>query len=99
MMTQRMQPNPGEYGYHSREHDEDPTCHTTHEGDTPCQVVETTNDERFVFCVSCRYAVSWLEHTLLQYAIDCPRCGANKQFGPGVYADDFHGYTLFGTDS
>ena len=41
-MKRRMKPNPDkrETGYHSREHDEDPTCHKTHEGDTPCEPVE-----------------------------------------------------------
>lgn len=42
----RMQPNPKElkankYGYHAKEHDEDPTCHKTHDGDTPCLPVES----------------------------------------------------------
>jgi hypothetical protein len=42
-MKRRMKPNPDprEKGYHSREHDEDPTCHKTHEGDTPCEPVES----------------------------------------------------------
>jgi len=38
----RMQANKSEKdGYHSREHNEDPTCHKTHEGDTPCVPVES----------------------------------------------------------
>ncbi len=51
-MKRRMKPNPDkrETGYHSHEHDEDPTCHKTHEGDTPCEPVE---EERF-FCSSCQ---------------------------------------------
>jgi len=42
-----MKPNidPRETGYHSHEHDEDPTCHKTHNGDTPCEPVETVMDE------------------------------------------------------
>ena len=37
----RMKPNPHEAeGYHSREHDEDVTCHETHFGNTPCEPVE-----------------------------------------------------------
>jgi hypothetical protein len=41
-MKRRMKANADkrETGYHSREHDEDPTCHKTHEGDTPCEPVE-----------------------------------------------------------
>ena len=39
----RMQKNPDsrETGYHSREHDEDPTCHATGPNDTPCVPVVT----------------------------------------------------------
>ena len=44
MMTdrkRRMKPNPHEAeGYHSREHDEDVTCHETYFGNTPCEPVE-----------------------------------------------------------
>ena len=42
-MKRRMKANADkrETGYHSREHDEDPTCHKTHEGDTPCEPVES----------------------------------------------------------
>jgi hypothetical protein len=42
-MKRRMKPNADkrETGYHSHEHDEDPTCHKTHEGDTPCEPVES----------------------------------------------------------
>jgi len=43
-MKQRMKPNPQEKtGYHSVEHDEDPTCHKTHEGDTPCEPIDEAN--------------------------------------------------------
>lgn len=51
-------------------------------------------DDRYVNCIRCAHAVSWLEHTMLRTAVDCPRCGAKNQFGPGVYVDDFRGYTL-----
>ena len=39
----RMQGNPKETGYHRWDHDEDPTCHKTHEGDTPC--IPVPNDK------------------------------------------------------
>jgi hypothetical protein len=41
-MNRRMKPNSDkrETGYHAREHDEDPTCHRTHDGDTPCEPVD-----------------------------------------------------------
>ena len=50
--------------------------------------------DRYVTCIRCAHAVSWLEHTSLRAAVDCPRCGAKAQFGPGVYVKDFKGYTL-----
>jgi len=44
-VKQRMKPNLKEKdGYHSREHDEDPTCHKTHGGDTPCEPVVFLGD-------------------------------------------------------
>ena len=36
--------DPREIGYHSREHDEDPTCHRTNDTDTPCEPVEPVSE-------------------------------------------------------
>lgn len=38
--------------------------------------------------------MSWFENQHLRCAVDCPKCGAKNQFGPGVFVDDFHGYTM-----
>ena len=41
MKKRRMKPNPHESGYHSREHDEDPTCHAINDRDTQaCEPVD-----------------------------------------------------------
>jgi hypothetical protein len=50
--------------------------------------------ERYVQCISCGHFTSWLEHVSLHADVSCPDCGARKQFGPGVYVDDFRGYTM-----
>ena len=40
-MKRRMKANPHEKGYHSREHDEDPTCHAINERDKQaCEPVD-----------------------------------------------------------
>ena len=53
-MKRRMKPNADkrETGYHSREHDEYPTCHKTHEGDTPCEPVES-DTPNIAICLKC----------------------------------------------
>lgn len=50
--------------------------------------------DKFVTCINCVYAITWLNHDSLKCAVDCPSCGAKNQFGPDVYVPDFRGYTL-----
>lgn len=50
--------------------------------------------ERYVKCINCAHAISWHAHEHLRVALDCHNCGCKKQFGPGIYIDDFQGYTL-----
>ena len=54
--------------------------------------------DRYVTCMRCGYIMSWFAHTQLRVAVDCPECGpkpvASEQFGPGVYVEDFCGYTI-----
>ena len=50
--------------------------------------------DRYVTCIRCGYAVTFFEHTQLRAAVDCPRCHTTDQFGPGVYVEDFEGYSL-----
>jgi hypothetical protein len=60
------------------------------------EVIKRVNDRRarFVQCIHCGRFITWLEHTHLLCAMDCPDCGAKKQFGPGIYVDSFKGYPL-----
>lgn len=51
------------------------------------------NDERFAQCIRCGHIETWLAHTMMRAAVDC-RCGATKQFGPGIYVDDYQGKTM-----
>ena len=52
------------------------------------------DDERYVDCRQCGHIVSWLEHSLLKFAMPCPACGTENQFGRDAYIDDFEGYTM-----
>lgn len=49
---------------------------------------------RFVACIRCGHALTWLEHSSLSVAVDCPSCAAPRQFGPGVYVPEYNGVTL-----
>ena len=40
--------------------------------------------ERYVDCRQCGHIISWREHSLLKFAMPCPACGAEKQFGREV---------------
>lgn len=55
---------------------------------------EQDDGQRFVNCIRCAHALTWFQHTQLRFAMNCPKCGATEQFGPGVYVDDFKGITL-----
>lgn len=50
--------------------------------------------DRYVTCIGCAYAMTWLEHECLRVAVGCTNCGADNQFGPGVYVPDFTGYSI-----
>lgn len=50
--------------------------------------------DRYVNCMGCGYIVSGLANELLVCDMDCPECGAKKQFGPTIYVKDFIGHTL-----
>ncbi len=50
--------------------------------------------DRYVCCLGCGYIMSWLEHSLLRFAMPCPDCGKPNEFGPGVYIDSYKGKTM-----
>ncbi len=47
----------------------------------------------YATCLKCAHVITWFENEQLRYAVDCPTCGAPKAFGPGVFVEDFYGYT------
>jgi hypothetical protein len=49
--------------------------------------------DRFVTCIRCAYVMPWIQHVHLRFSMPCPACGTEDQFGPGVYIEDFQGYT------
>ena len=49
---------------------------------------------KYVTCIRCAHVISWYEHEQLRFAMDCPACGAKKQFGLDVYVPDFSGITF-----
>lgn len=51
------------------------------------------SNERYVTCIRCAYAVPWIQHERMRFAMACPMCDTPDQFGPGVYVPDFAGYT------
>lgn len=50
--------------------------------------------DRFAQCSGCGHIVTWFQHSQLRAAVDCPRCHAKDQFGPGVYVADYAGKTF-----
>ena len=50
--------------------------------------------DRFSQCSGCGHIVTWFQHSQLRAAVDCPRCHAKDQFGPGVYVADYAGKTF-----
>jgi hypothetical protein len=56
--------------------------------------LDANGEERFAWCQPCGYLMTWFDHSQLRFTMSCPACGCENQFGPGVYMDEFHGYTL-----
>jgi len=52
------------------------------------------DQSRYVVCIRCAHVMPFFMHEALRVAVDCPTCSAPKQFGPGIYVEDFHGYTM-----
>jgi DNA-directed RNA polymerase subunit RPC12/RpoP len=53
-----------------------------------------SKEARYAKCIRCAHIMTMLENNSLRTAVDCPSCGAPKQFGESVYVPDFQGYTL-----
>ena len=74
---------PREKGYHSRKHDEDPTCHKTHEGDTPCEPVEPKDNQKATSqTVVCPQHKPWHEGEDVKVVDDggeCADCQRNNE--------------------
>lgn len=49
---------------------------------------------RYVNCIGCGYIVSGLQNEALRFDMDCPDCGAPKQFGPTAWVPDYRGKTF-----
>lgn len=47
----------------------------------------------YATCLGCKHALSAVEQNSLRAVISCPSCGATEQFGPGVFVEEFEGYT------
>jgi len=52
------------------------------------------NESRYLVCSGCGHITTWMEHTELRVCVDCPDCGRSRTAGPGVYEDDYSGYSL-----
>lgn len=50
--------------------------------------------EKFAQCIGCGYTMTMYCNNALKFNIDCPMCGALKQFGPTVYVEGFEGYSM-----
>ena len=51
------------------------------------------DNDLYVTCTNCAYAMHWEQHSALIGKVDCPRCNAHERFGPDIFIAEFTGYT------